>query len=716
MLHLKRPYKRLNLLIENETFEPLISWGFRMALSGTLPIIWGLATGRIMDAVWMTLTAEAVTWVELKGAFSWRVRTLLAGAALAVLFSLAGTLTGNNLWLSVACMFVVGFVATLLKNIGDRASGLAICVYLLFILCNAYPATEYNAVRHRFILVCAGAAWPVFVGVAISLLMPAEQPFRRQIALVWRAISLLVKAVANSGLDKDAQTNPAALYQEEKDVRTAMNNSYQFYGRMAYQTDEKDNRQYQLAMVRKIAGMVSVNVVAMGGEMAHINVAGLDETLRVKAATLFSALKSAVGRISVFIITLGPEEKLLAVSHINRLKKLASIIRQYPLPAGEQQTNAIKRILQLTDRTARLLENALLRIEQMGDDIPVYRSYSFIKTLFILSPKYLFSDIKLVFNLNTFNTRYALRSAIAATVALFIYKWFGIGHGYWLPFSVMIIIQPYFGATFTKAIARVGGTLAGGIAASLLLHLPVSLHINEGILFLTFILMVYYIRKKYSVAVFFITLNLVLLFHIESAYNDRLMITRALCTAGGALLAVVSGFALFPTWDKKWLPVHLADAIKGNYDYFTATFYTAKGNVSWTRNKRAAESKNSNVFDSFNRYMQDPGKGKSELYYDLITCCVRISRELNNIQMEEDEKKQAGPKPPGAEQQKTIDECLELFNTVMDHLPHLDPKQEVKLVTRTSGYFSPFGLNEIQLISLEKLGIELKTMEGIMVQ
>ena len=53
-------YKRLNQLLQNESFEPMFSWGVRMALSGTLPIVWGLATGRLEDAVWVTLTAEAI--------------------------------------------------------------------------------------------------------------------------------------------------------------------------------------------------------------------------------------------------------------------------------------------------------------------------------------------------------------------------------------------------------------------------------------------------------------------------------------------------------------------------------------------------------------------------------------------------------------------------------------------------------------------------------
>jgi uncharacterized membrane protein YccC len=694
-----KPYKQLNKLIQNESFEPMLSWGFRMGLSGTLPIVWGLATGRIDDAVWITLTAEAVSWVELKGSFSWRIRTLISGAILAVLFSVLGTITGNNLWLSVIGMFTVGFLASLLKNIGDRASGLAICVYLLFIICNAYPETNYLVLRHRIVLTAIGAAWPVFVGFIVSFFAPEEQPYRRQIALVWRAIATLIETIGENKQDDQ-------VYLKEKEVRHALDNSYQFYGQMAHQVNKEDNRRYQLAMLRKIAGLVSVNVIAMAEEMEHIAIPQLDDALRIKAATLFRALNEATSRISVFVISLKAEEKLLAISHINRLKKLTAQVKQYPLE-DDRQSHAIKRIVQLTERTTKLLDNALQRIEQMGNDIPVFRSYSLAKTLFVLKPKYFLRNIRLVFSFNTLTTRYAFRSAIAATTALFIYKWYHIDHGYWLPFSVMIVIQPYFGATFKKAIDRVAGTLLGGLAGGLLLHLP-SLYLKEIILFITFILMVYYVRRRYSITVFVVTVNLVLLFNIESAYSDMILLTRALCTVGGAMLAVVSGFALLPAWDKKWLPTHLVGAIGANYEYFIATFFSARRPANWTRHKRNAESKNSDAFDSFNRYMQEPGKEKSELYYDLITDNIRICRNLNNIHLEQDEKK-AVTATADPSQQKKINEAQNLFNRIMQLLEDIKPVNAPPIAD-PQVIQSPFELNKAQMISLEKLIIELKAM------
>lgn len=683
----------------------MVSWGVRMAISGTVPMVWGLATDHISDAVWITLTAEAISWVEMKGSFNWRVRTLFIGALLALVWGILGTLTGDSIVLSVAFMFVAAFVATLLKNLGDRASGLAICVYLMFIICNAYPDRDIADVKHRILTILIGAAWPILVGISASLLEPEQQPFRRQIALIWRSISALVGTITRSAVDPKARQD---IYLKEKEVRVAIDHSFEFYGRMAHQANTQDNKQNQLLLLRKNAALVAINVISIADEMEHIAIPELDEALRVKAATLFSALKEAVSRISVFVLTLKAEEKLLATSQINRLKKLSILINQYPLQEGTKQTAAIKRILHLTGRTVKLLESAMQRVELMGGDVPVFKSYSLVKTMFVLNPKKIVGNIKTLSHVNTLAFRFALRSAIAASIAVGIFKVFKIDHGYWIAFSLMIVIQPYFGATLKKAIDRVAGTLLGGVVGSLLLLLPTGTHMKELIMFVTFILMVYYVRKNYAIAVFVVTVNLVLLFNLDKSYSNTILIYRALCTIGGSLLAVLSGFALLPAWDKKWLPTHLAGAVKASYDYYACTFYGKTNN--WTKNKRATESKNSDVFDSFNRYMEEPGKEKTEAYYDLITCNVRITRDLNTINMEQEEKKTINSQPFPA-QQLIIDECLQLFHDILPLINALGSSLHAEPVIVDEHTPPPFRLNDVQMVSLEKLRIELKAMK-----
>ena len=108
--------------------------------------------------------------------------------------------------------------------------------------------------------------------------------------------------------------------------------------------------------------------------------------------------------------------------------------------------------------------------------------------------------------------------------------------------------------------------------------------------------------------------------------------------------------------------------------------------------------------------MHDPGKEKSATYYDLITYNVRITRDLNNIHIEQEEKKQ-GANLSDAVRQKRINECLQLYNIVISYLARLDKGESIKPFEPDEDMLSPISLNKAQVVSLEKMIIELKAMQ-----
>ena len=706
------PYKRLNEAIQNEAFEPMFTWGLRMAVAGAIPVIWGIATHHIEAGVWIALTSECICWVELKGTFGQRIRVLLAGTFLAFFFAILGSITGTNIWLSTGCMLAVAFLSSLFKNLGDRGSGLSICVYLMFIICNAYPTATFEALKMRSLLILAGASWTVAISLLLSYFMPARQPYRRSIALIWKAIAELVGVVSKGWDGKSQRSTIRDIYLQEKELRIAIDASLTFHTATAHQVNKKDKHEYQLAQLRKATALIGTHIIAISGELESVNTKTIDNSLQLKISALFSALQQACERMSVYVLTLKPEEELLLTSRLSRLNKLILLLKEYRVDENPELTIVVKRVVQLSERAMKLFESCMARIKEMGDDLPVFRSYSLYKTLYTLHPKYWVQNIVLLFNFNTFTTRYALRAATAATVALFIYKWFHINHGYWLPFSVMIILQPYFGATFKKAVQRIAGTVAGGLVGGLLLRVHTGMHLQEIMLCLSFIFMVYYLRKNYGISAFIITLNLVLLFNIEAPVTPGLIVTRALATIGGAGLAIVAGFLLLPHWDRKWLPVHLADAIRANYGYFLFTFFSPDPNTNWTRCKRNAESKNSNAFDSFSRYMQEPGGGKKSYstYFQLITHNVRLTREINNIHLEEEIKPESTNTITTTEQQEVINKCLHHFNRNIQFIGTIDPDIEINVTKADENYRSPLRLTEHELLYLDKMIIELEEM------
>lgn len=702
-------YKKLNQLVEAENFEPVFSWGLRMAIAAIVPVLWGVYTGRTEDASWMALTAESICWVEMKGSFGQRLRILTGGIILTVFFGILGSITGGILWLTLLCMLGVGFISGLFKNLGDRGSGLAMSVFVLFIIANEYPTHNWQEVEHRTRLIFAGGVWNAFVGIFAALYTPAKQPYRRTIAVIWKGIEGLVSTVANGWDGNGIRSNIRDIYLKEKEVRAAIDTSLHLYEAMAHQASKKDTHEYELAHVRKATALVATHIIAISEELEQVNIKETATELRLKIYAVLKALQQTVDRMAVYVVNLKPEEELLLSTRISRLGKLLTLLKEYPLDDNPNY-QPIKRATRLAERCTKLIQNSIERLQNSGKELPVFRSYSLIKTIFILHPKHWWRNLQLLFNFNTFTTRYAIRAAVAATIGMFIAKWFSISHGYWIPFTTLLVLQPYFGATIKKAIDRVIGTVAGGVAGGLLMGLPAGLFIKEIMLFISFVLMVYFIHKRYSIAVFFITLSLVMLFDVEGSLNTSLLFVRGLSTIGGATLAIVAGFALLPHWDTKWLPLHLTESIKANYQYFIYTFFADKPVTNWTRLKRQAESKNTNAFDSFNRYMQEPSFKRKPfaIYYHIITHNVRITRELNNIHLEEENQQPKATVHP--HQEEKLMNALRWFHKNIHYSNIINSDKPIELIPADSLPAYRAALSELQLMYIDRMIIELKTM------
>ncbi|NDC41944.1 MAG: hypothetical protein EBZ77_10395, partial [Chitinophagia bacterium] len=110
---------------------------------------------------------------------------------------------------------------------------------------------------------------------------------------------------------------------------------------------------------------------------------------------------------------------------------------------------------------------------------------------------------------------------------------------------------------------------------------------------------------------------------------------------------------------------------------------------------------------------EEPGSEKSTAWFDVITCNVRIVRDLNNINLEQEEKTDISSRPD-EKQAATVAECLQLFHDIMAMVQRLHPGIKVEMVDLNQPQPHQFRLNHFQMVSLEKLRIELKTMKDDM--
>jgi len=182
-------------------------------------------------------------------------------------------------------------------------------------------------------------------------------------------------------------------------------------------------------------------------------------------------------------------------------------------------------------------------------------------------------------------------------------------------------------------------------------------------------------------------------------------------------LAILAGFLLLPNWDKSNLPRFIAEAFTANMDYFQNTFYYNK-DIHWTRLKRNSETKNSNAFDSLNRFLQEPGvkKTKNTTFYFLLMHNIRITRELNNFNSESEADEEKIPVRDKEKYIQLLYECDDLFRNIVGQMkqagnPYFDEKY---LKTFPEEGLSPVTPTDAQLVYVEKLLIELKLIKGLL--
>ncbi len=681
-----------------------------MAVATVVPVAWGNATGNAQAGEWIALTADCICWVALKGTYAQRLRILLGGAALTMISATVGSVTGGSPGWSIGLMLIVAFLAGLFRNLGERGSGLSLCLYVMFLIANAYPVTGV-ALHERLLLTLIGGAWNLVLGITSTFFVGEQQPYRRTISHIWRsAASLMVKIY--SGWDgRSTRASHRDLYIAEKDVRAAIDVSFAFHERAAHQHNNKERgSEYQLAQVRKAAALVAAHMIAIAEELESVRLQSVDESLRIRLSELLRAVQCAAARMSVYVLTRREEEALLLKDALDGIRIALTALEEHQGVNSLAMARIIRRVMQLSVRCGRLVERSMERLESVSES-RMFRAYPVLKTIYVLHPKHWWRSLRLLFSIDSHTARYAVRTALAAGLAIAIYKALHINHGYWLPFTVIIVTQPYFVATIRKALDRLIGTVAGGIAGGLLLLLPAHLHLKEAMLFCSAILMIHFFKAQYRISAFFITLNLVVLLSVSQELDKNIILLRATLTLVGAVIGVIAGFLLLPAWDRKWLPRFLAAALERNWAYFVYTFSDQTA-VTWTRYKRMAEVANSNAFDSFNRAVQEPRGLRRDYsaYYQFITHNVRITRELNNFHLEEEGKSELRISiTEDKEQEQLIADCVALFGEALHHVTMLTGRP-LKSDLSFRMPQSVRALNAAQKLYLSRLHTELRLL------
>ena len=164
-------------------------------------------------------------------------------------------------------------------------------------------------------------------------------------------------------------------------------------------------------------------------------------------------------------------------------------------------------------------------------------------------------------------TRHATRVSAVAAIGYILGTWLPLGHGYWAPLTSVMVMRPDFSQTYSRAVARLTGTVIGVAVATAVVQAASPGTYLSGTLAVTSAALTYLLMRTGQFATqACIAAYVVFLLGMGGEQWTQTVPERVLLTLLGGLLAMLA-YAVYPAWETPRLRTRLADwlATQGRY-------------------------------------------------------------------------------------------------------------------------------------------------------
>ena len=613
----------LRRFAENESLRPDLARATRATVAFAIPLVLASTTGLPVEPTFAAMAAQNIAMVDVRGAYRLRFALLLAMLLVLAGSVALGGLAAAQLPAALAATVFLALAGGLWRHVSaDYGPGLAVSTSLLFFLSLAAPPGHAGA--HLAATLAGGA-----LGLVLQMLfwpVRPQHPLRRAVAETWLAVAGLFESLEPGPADAASRVG-----ETEADLRAAINQA----DHALVHAGAASAVTASLAELNLSAARLAVRVAAVRTALDSPAGEAARRRLAPALVPLFDTFARLARDVALAVVSRQPAHVAACEVRLRRLSGLLQAIEARAAALGCEEPGAAQlpglllRVGELLEplagavraTVARSGERAAFPLELL--DLETWRLRPLAASI-DLSPR---PDPALV--------RFSLRLAVLTAAAVLAFKQLGLPHGYWLPFTIVVVLQPDYGATLERAMLRVLGTLAGGLAAGaiLWLHPPPAavLPLTFGCVFL----FCYHVRRRYALAIFGVTLLVVLLMERSGGATAAVAVERFAVTLAGGLLALVAALLFWPSWERDRLPPLLATALRANQAYLRGLGerLAAGGGVDdgVVAAKRAAESANARVFSSLRRLFADPKnrRDRVERFAALANGNQRVTRLAN---------------------------------------------------------------------------------------
>ena len=495
-----QPVKQISSILHQEYFESTISWSLRVVLALNVPLIvlpfW---TDFSFGVVWAAFGAYMLALIDYRGPHARKITIQSVEAALMFIAAVIGMNTGSSIVLSVVTMFFIGLCAALIRNWSTYGSSIGVAVGFFFLFGLATPQPFEISLRYGAALLL-GAGWSIIITLVSFPLQPSN-PVKRSVARIWKANTEFLDAIVQQ-LASGEEIVSSAVTEKEIAVRAAINQSRELFGRRR-QTDKKAHHYDIMMDIRHTASLFGATITSLHEELPLLDAPVFSDIKTSVAYKTISSFAQAGARVAIVIFTMRPEDLMLARMRVTRAGIALQLFNEacQDLALQEKERMALAHFTHALSKAHEYLE---LSISQISDKLKLSKSHylenyvmSFHNFLSGLKANTLMAFWNDMVNINSQQFKYALRVALALSIGVFIFRFFHINHGHWISLTILIVIQPYYGATVKKGTERIVGTVAGIVLGGLVMLLPMPHWAFVAMLVVVSFFVAYFLRNNY---------------------------------------------------------------------------------------------------------------------------------------------------------------------------------------------------------------------------
>ena len=567
MMRLRRALHTVREATALAPTRPAYAAGIRAAIATVLPLVVAPMLPAANADVWMSLGGFNGALSDRGGPYRTRATTMgLITLSSAVAVAL-GTLAGGHDVIAVALTFVVALVACLFRTFGDAGASIGGATLSTFVIALAIPAATVTAALTSAGFAIVGGLWAMTIALLLWPLRP-YRPGRVAVANAYRVFADYVDDVARgaarpaSGADDDAAGPPGG----SAAMRAALENVRHVLAQLRRGRSGTAGRGERLLVIGEAVDQIFGHVVALAETVATIPPDECDAAAQAAVADALAAMAATARAIADVVEAERDPQPAPVTWNGDALRARLGAMSAAGRPASDTATAHYVQAAAFLDRAAQYTRVAAVNAAALNDGRARPAPALVPDAAEEIEPVSPFALLRSVLTWDSVILRYALRVAVVTSAAVALTEGLGIKRGYWVTITIIVILQPYSGATTNRALQRVIGTVLGGLLTA---ALGALFHDPRAILVLAFVFAaacVALMPLSYAAYSVFLTPTFVLL--AEAGAGDwHLARVRVLNTLLGGALALLGARVLWPSPEWSRLPSYLAAAARANRDY-----------------------------------------------------------------------------------------------------------------------------------------------------